>query len=127
MFLPEKHFMAQNILPAWSGTLNFFRPPLGLPLKADCIRRVFRPWLKGLGGIRFLKKEAGMGAAEGSLLVRTGSLEASLCRKCSKEPQCGSFTSGCLLRGVTAARAGRIPREVLENDQPRLPEPTALL
>lgn len=80
-----------------------------------------------MGGIRFLKKEAEMGAAEGSLLVRTGSPEASLCRKCFKEPQCSSFTSGCLLRVVTVARAGRIPREVLENDQPRLPELTAVL
>lgn len=37
-----------------------------------------------------------MGAAEGSLLVRTGSLEASLCRKCFKESQSSSLSpKGC--------------------------------
>ena len=106
-----------------SGTPNFFRPPLGLPLNADCIRRVFGPRLNGLGSIRFLKKEAEVGAAEGSLLLRTGSLEASLCGKCFKSVS----EARSLLRVVTVARAGRIPREVLENDQPSLPELTALM
>ena len=50
----------------------------------------------GWGSIRFLKKEAEVGAAEGSLLVRTGSLETSLCRKCFKESQSSSLSpKGC--------------------------------
>lgn len=79
--------------------------------------------------LRFLKKEAEVGAAEGSLVVATGDPEVQ-CRKHFQELQCSSLTSSCLLKSVTIARAGRFLRGVLESDRPyppTFPELTALV